>query len=306
MTQPITPRPDPPKPEDVKAQYGFVALLAQAVPELSAVLDRATRESWTTDRFSMEVANTNWWKTTPSGQRQWITEQISDPATANMQMIDGASVITAKAAQMGFYSNVFGAQEAQQFWVYAKVHGLSDDQLKGYLFNTLAPRTAGMPDISGEYGNLLNQMREVSAKYGYAQTPETEQELRGWASGMGENGGTTGPLAGWQSKMKNFAATKYAAYADRIKAGETVSDIAQPYVQSYQKLLEQSPGDGFRDPMIEKALQGQMVDGKAVTPTIWQFEQQVRGDPRWAMTQNARQSVAQTVSAIGKTFGMVG
>lgn len=306
MSQPITPRPAPPKPEDVKAQYGFVAMLAQAIPELNSILDRATRESWTTDRFTMEVANSNWFKTTPDGQRQWITQQISDPATANMQMIDGASQITAKAAQMGFYGNVFGAQEAQQFWVYAKVHGLNDDQLKGYLFNTLAPRTADMPDISGEYGNLLNQMRQVSAKYGYAQTPETEAELRGWASGMGQNGGTTGPLAGWTSKMQNFATVKYSAYADRIKAGETVQDIAQPFVQSYQKLLEQSPGEGFRDPLIERAIQGQVVDGKPVVPALWQFEQQIRDDPRWATTQNARQTTAQTLQAIGKTFGMVG
>lgn len=304
---PITPRPAPPNPADVKAQYGFVAQLASQVPEINSILDRATRESWTSDRFSMEVANTSWWKTTPNETRQWIIQQIADPATANQALGDGANQVKTLAAQLGFTNNVTDDATARDIWLYSKLHGFNDTQTKSRIYELIAPRTNAYSDISGEYGAVLNQMRELSANYGYAMTPGGDAELKAWAqSNAGQAGGGSGPIAGWESKMKNFAVTKYAGFADRIRGGETVKDIAEPFVQSYQKLLEQPPTQGFRDPMIEKALQGQLVDGKATTPTIWQFEQQMRSDPRWAVTQNARQSVAQTLNAIGKTFGMVG
>jgi hypothetical protein len=306
MSQPITPRPDPPKPEDVKAQYGFVALLAKAVPEINAILDKATRESWTGDRFSMEIANTSWWKSTPAEQRQWITQQISDPASAARALETGGNLIATMGHQLGFYGNVLSPQTAQDIWLFTKLHGFNETQTRAYMFNTLKGATDKIQDIGGDYGQVLNSMRTVAANYGYDLGPNGETELRDWAAGVMQAGQGADAASGWESKMKNFAATKYAAYADRIKAGETVKDIAEPYVQSYSKLLEQVPGQGFRDPLIEKALQGQLVDGKAITQNVWQFEQSLRQDPRWGFTQNAREDAAKTATSIGKAFGMIG
>lgn len=41
----------------------------------------------------------------------------------------------------------------------------------------------------------------------------------------------------------------------------------------------------------------------ATSTPLWQFEQQVRNDPRWDQTDNAKQSAASLVMQIGKAWG---
>lgn len=302
MAPPITPRPDPPKPEDVKAQYGFVALLARQIPEISAILDRATRESWTSDRFSMEVANTNWWRTTPAETRAWITQNVADPASAQAAMNLGGAKVREYAVQLGADSPTM--ERASEVWLAGKLFGYSDADMLPHIARMLLTATPADVNRGGKYGEMVNKMFTEAHAYGY-NPHDLAQEITNnamWALW----GGATNTEA-FHSKMVNYATTKYAAYADRIRGGETVRDIAQPFIESRAKILEEAPGMiTLRDPLIERALQGRMVDGKTVGPTLWEFEQDLRKDPRWATTQNARQTAAQTATAIGKAFGMIG
>jgi len=299
VSQPIVPRPDPPKPEDVQAQYGFVTLLAKQIPEISGVLDQATRESWTSDRFSMAIANTNWWRTTPAATRQWVTQQISDPATATAAMNTGASKVEEYAVQLG--ADTPSLQRAGEVWLAGKLFGLSDSEMLPHTARMLLGGDAN-PVRGGLSGQLMNKMYADAINYGY-NAPDMGQEIADqskyllWA-------GSTSPDA-WHSKMINYAMTKYAPYADRIRGGETVRDIATPFLESRSKILEE-PTTSLHDPLIERALQGQLVDGKSTAPSLYQFEQDLRKDPRWGYTQNARQATAQAAASIGKTFGMIG
>ena len=309
MTGPITYRPDPPKPEDIRAQYGFVATLARQVPEINSLLDRATRENWTTDRFSMEVANTGWWKTTDNPTRQWIVQQVADPATARQEKQAGGQLVAAMGKELGFYGNVLGPQEAEDMWLYSRLHGFSERQTRAYMFGVLKSRTDGIHDISGEYGQVINQMRTLAGQYGY--DVRDEGELRNWAGEVMGAGTGANTVDGWKSKMQSFAKVKYAAFADQIDAGQTVQDIAAPYVQAYREVLEQDPSKGFLDPTIDRALQSgapstpeQKVARGAVP--LWEFKEGLRRDPRWGQTANAREAVGGTLTALGKMFGKVG
>jgi hypothetical protein len=71
-------------------------------------------------------------------------------------------------------------------------------------------------------------------------------------------------------------------------------------------ILEINPTDvKLDDPSINRALTNLGQDSKPALQPLWQFEQEMRKDPRWGNTQNARQSLDSTANTILKSFGLV-
>lgn len=303
MSMPIQYRTTPPGPEDIQAQYGFVTLIAQQIPEIGALMQQAVNGNWTADRFSMALAATNWWKTTPDGSRQWLVKNIADPASANVELTAGIGSTRNTMIQLGIPTDV-GNDRLGQLWLQAKLQGLDDVTTRGFLFREMVgDKEPGDPSaLGGRYGQLINGMVESAVNYGYALTPQAHSEIYRTARDIMIGGGTAEPEV-WKSKLMSYAASKYAPFADRIRGGETVMDIARPYVESYANILEVNPKDvALDDSAVQKALQGDGAQGQ----TVWQFEQGLRKDPRWGKTVNAKDAAAKTLTSIGRAFGMIG
>lgn len=302
MTAPV------PTPEDIKAQYGFVAMLAQSVPEIGALMQRAVTEKWTAERFQMAVANTGWWKSTPAQTRQWVTQQAADPASASRSMTTGGDEINVIATRLGFQ----GIPQAtlQQIWLDGQLAGYDDSMMQQWTWNALwnYGRASGQVPTGGEFGARVQQARELAGSYGYM--PENLDSQIQAAMGMALTSGQTGDggMADWMNKLKSYAKSKFAPFADRIDKGETVYDIAQPYLDMYAQTLEVNAHDvGLDDKDVQRWLQGKSEAGKPPAATaVWQAQQELRKDARWGFTNNARQSAAETATVIGKAFGMIG
>lgn len=310
---PLQVRTDPPKPEDVRASYGFVALIAEKIPEIGQLMERAVREQWTPDRFSLALANTNWWKTTPDASRQWLVRNIADPASAEADIQTGTAQLLQELGTLGlgYFQGQPGKQTDQdrlrELYITARVRGVLDDDVarRQFLVNEVLnqqPRDQEWYESrGGRYGEIVNNMLKLAVDYGY-NSPNVNREIVDWANIIMRGGGAE-DTTGWQRKLQNFARTKYAAFADRIDAGETVMDIAQPYLQSYANVLELNQQDiALSDQLVQKALQG---TGQAALP-VWQFEQELRKDERYGYTNGARKEAASAIQTIGRAFGMVG
>lgn len=307
MTQPIAVRTDPPKPEDIRAQYGFVALIAEQIPEIGTLMEQAVKENWTSDRFSLALAATNWWKSTPDPIRQWTVKNIADPASAANEMRAGAQSIYNTMVQLGIPTDIGIPGQATtddrlgQLWLQSKLQGLDEAGTRSFLFREVASKRSNVQNPGGRYGQLINGMYQTASDYGYTSSG-LENEVYSAANEIMMGGAQAEPEA-WKSKMINYAVSKYAPFADRLRGGETVMDIARPYMESYAQTLELNPQDiGLSDKTLQKAMQGNGRDAMAV----WQFEQELRKDTRYGFTRGARNATAQTLEAIGKAFGMVG
>jgi ABC-type uncharacterized transport system YnjBCD substrate-binding protein len=57
--------------------------------------------------------------------------------------------------------------------------------------------------------------------------------------------------------------------------------------------------------MVKKALQGAAdpKTGMRATTPLWQFEQQVKSDPRWQFTKNAHADTSQLLEQLGHDWG---
>ena len=112
-------------------------------------------------------------------------------------------------------------------------------------------------------------------------------------------------LEGIQDRLRGQAMNEYAAFADRIQGGETVADIAEPYIQQMADLLEVNPYElNVRDKMIQSALKRKDDKGKPAALDLASFADMVRKDARWQYTDNAKQQVSGVLSGLFKNWGV--
>ena len=83
-------------------------------------------------------------------------------------------------------------------------------------------------------------------------------------------------------------------------------DLASPYLQSYATILEVPPGSiNLFDPLVKSALQSKdPKTGANTVKPIWQFETDLRSDPRWKATKNAQDSMMQVAHQVLTDFGV--
>ena len=95
------------------------------------------------------------------------------------------------------------------------------------------------------------------------------------------------------NSIRDSAASAFPQLADKIKAGIDVKTLADPYIQSMSNILEipYTSVDLF-DPKIRGALAYTLPDGKLATKSIYDFEKELRQDPRWEFTKNGKKAIA--------------
>lgn len=290
-----------PTPEDIKAGYGFVALLGDAVPEIKDLLNQAVQGKWTPDRFVMSVANTNWWKSTPAAMRDWVIRSATDPAQAYTEAATGSDYIRNLSAQLGV--PMPSIDKAKEIWLWTKVAGYDENGTRAYVSRVALDTGGWQEGGGGMMGRLINDMFKLSADYGYT-TNDLSSEVLDKAQWIMRTGGNV-DTSGWQSKMIEYAQSKFAPYADDIRGGKTVAEIARPIVDRVSGLLEMNPDSlNLDDPLLKKALTEWGAENRAYS--LNEIENFARQDSRWKTTDNAMESSVKLLNEIGQTFGFLG
>lgn len=293
---PVTPKLSD---DELAAQYGLTSALINSNKELKSLFKKAVAGGWTADRFTASLKNTKWWSTQPDSLRQYITLQYTDPASWRQKRDQAAYDLNALAVQVGLGNQIFQAGPSkgkangllQQAIYNSLALGWSDDRIKDWFGARAAVHGGAM---WGEAGQAFDQIHELGYLNGIKYTGYAVNEARNIAAGR-----TT--LEEAESHIRQQAAAKYSAFADAIKSGQNLSDLASPYIQSVQKILETPDVDLFNS-HVQRALTTN-VNGQA--QSIWDFENGLRKDPLWKRTQNAQDNSMQVAHQVLQQFGMV-
>jgi hypothetical protein len=165
----------------------------------------------------------------------------------------------------------------------AYLGGLSDTELDAKVLQ------ANTGKIGGTTLENIQNLKEYGASFGIELT---DAQLDGYSKDI--FGGKT-TIYDIKNKIREDSASAFPAYAQQIKNGTSLDSLASAYKTSMANLLEIDVNSiTYNDPTLRKALQG-VANGKgaeyaAPTP-LWEFENQVRKDPRWQFTNNARNTV---------------
>lgn len=278
------------------AGYGFVGLLARAVPELAGILQQAVQGQWTPDRFVQTVADSNWYKTTAATEREWITKQLTDPASAERELTVGSDKIRNLSQALGL--RMPDINEARSLFVRTRLDNLDEAGLKAHLARTLTTS----PEGGGDMGRMVSEMFKLAHDYGYTSGDISTEILDAARRQLASSG--VADVTAWQSKMVDYASAYYAPYKDEIRGGKSVADISKPVIDRVSQLLEVNPANvNFNDPLIKKAMTQWNPEGRAYS--LREIEDQTRRDARWKTTDNAKQSAVQMAEEIASRFGLI-
>ena len=118
-----------------------------------------------------------------------------------------------------------------------------------------------------------------------------------WAISVIQDGAT---LIDAKNKIRQDAASTYRAFSKDILAGKSLEALASSYKQAMANTLQIDYDTiSWSDPVLKKALQGETII------PIWQFEFDLRQDPRWAFTDNARDSIDNKTRRLLGEMGLV-
>lgn len=290
-------------PDDYQS-YGYVQDLANSVPEIKTLLKQASAGGWTADRFQDELQTTTWWKTHSDSAKKMLALSKADPAEYKQEQTQAQAHVKQMAAQLGV---TLSSAQISSLASADLVQGLDDPTLQSQIGAMYKSGSAQ----GGTSVQLSQQIQQLAAQYGVPVT-------QGWVDGQVKTALTNSTgIEGATQQLMKMASSAYPTLAAQIAAGQTVQDIAQPYVAQMSQLLE-IPDTNIKmtDPTIQKALTGQLpssapppaakagtVAPPAAPTTLYDFQNALRSDPRWQSTDNAKQSAYSLLHGLGQTFG---
>jgi len=277
--------------------YGFVESLFNSVPELKKLFDKAVKGGWTAAKFQAGLRDTKWWKSKPESARKFLILQYGDPATAKQQLAQQRVKIKQMAAQLGITVNSKLSKKLDDWTMKSMLNGWTDAQMRDELGKFV---TFGDDDWGGEGGEAIEKLKTYAYQMGVAFNGKWFADrarliVRGMATQQD-----------FEDEIRHAAKGVFSQWSKQLDAGQTVADLAAPYMQSMSQILELPAGSvNLFDPTIRKALQNKdkTTGANAVKP-LWQFENDLRSDNRWKGTQNAQNSLMQVAHQVLADFGV--
>jgi len=289
--------PKPMTAAETAESFGFVQSLINSNADLKKVFSQALKGQWTPQRFQAALRDTGWFKHHDAKERDFLIKQYGDPASAKQDL----SQAYVHARQL---ANSLGMQETASnkaklnTWAYnIAAHGWNDDQLrydmgKYVFFNNDIHQGEGGADVDKLQAFTYSMGVKMSGSW---YTNAARAIVRGVATQQD-----------YEDQVRRQAKSLFPQWSKQLDSGQTVADIASPYMQSMSQILEVPAGSvNLFDPAIKKALQAKDPNTGANTVTpIWQFENTLRSDPRWKGTKNAQDSMMQTAHQVLADFGL--
>lgn len=277
--------------------YGFMLTLFDSNPELKKLFNKAVDKGYSPSKFQAELRDTKWWKTHTQQQRDFLTLKYGDPATANQKLKDAEVHVRQLAESMGLRAGPGIEKKINTWALNMAMNGWDDSRLRWDIGKSVSFRD----DVrQGEGGEVIDKLHDLAYNMGVTMSASWYADsaravLRG-----------TGSQQDYEDWIRKSAKSMFPGWSKQIDAGQTVADLANPYMSSMAQILELPPGSvNLFDPTIKKALTYKDPKTGASAPkALWQFENDIRSDNRWKSTQNAQNSMMQVAHQILADFGV--
>jgi hypothetical protein len=280
-----------------KEQYGGYYAIIQGVPELTELIKNAVSQKWSNSKFTYELQQTNWYKTTSASTRTWDTNKQLDPASAQQQIDTRSASIREAALNLGV--NLDDATIAK----------LSEDSLRGnwdqqILNNSIGAEasktSAGMSGL--RTGFLGQQLKQTASDYGVQLSDQT---FNMWVEKVarGEENAKS-----FQQYALNTAKALFPGITTQLDQGLTFQQITDPYKQTAARTLEINPDTiDFTDPKWSKAITFTTDKGEQRPMNSNEWGNYLRSERSlgYEYTNEARSRAYQVTSGLANLFGKI-
>ena len=260
-------------------------------PELQNLFSEAVADNWNQDQFDSALQETNWWKNNSATARQNLTVMSTDPASWSAQVTNATAQVQQLASQLGV---PVSKAIVQNVATTATIFGYDEAQIQGVLASYLQASKGNQ--YGGYAGQVSLAIQEYAADMGVPVTPQyVANAVQSVTAGSSS-------LNAYRAYIQTQSALAFPAYAEQINQGITMGQIAQPYATSMAEILEQNPSSiSLAQPLLRAAMQSATPEQ---IPTVTEFEQQLRKNPLWLNTNNARESMMAVGNSILGDMGL--
>lgn len=286
--------------EMTAAGYGWSLGFLKSYPELYSLFRSAVKGGWSQGQFIARVRNSKWYRTHGEAQRQAMVLQKTDPAEWNRRHAAMRAQIDSIFQQLTG-RNYRGTKLAYNIAQQALTYGLSEDEIRAIVGRSVQIRDRMKGGLGGSLGEAEQALRKAKEDYGIDLSESwMERALHNIAFGTADVNATADYIRG-------LAKSRYRAFANQIDQGMTIRDIAEPYRQLMAKTLEISDGQiSTSDGTIQRALTATDDKHQPMAKPLWQFETELKNDPRWAKTNGARDQAMSVVTKVLQDWGFQG
>jgi len=278
--------------------YGAYFHIIKQDPQVAELIAQAAFEEWEPDKFKYQLEQTNWWKTTSEATRKFDNLYARDPATAQADVDRYAQELKQDALDLNI--RLSGEQ----------LNKLAYDALRGGMTKQQVTNALGMlATTSGEgvtslrYGYYGNTINKLASDYGVSLSDgEFNQLVDRFAVGQ-EN--ETSLTSSFQAK----ATALFPALSERLMAGETFSQIVEPYRYRASQILGRdfAATDFMDNDSFSQAVTYVGDDGKQRPMTYTEWGQYLRSNREFGyeFTDEAQSRAYMVANRIADIFGAV-
>jgi hypothetical protein len=285
------------------------ASLARNDPDLRTLFDEAIRKGWDEGTFLSELKKTDWWKDPKKGVswRQAFELEFNNPPGVWQE-----SLSKAKQKIRDMADDLYNIQISED--VLDKIarrfyyQGWNTDErgLKVWLAGQFGQQLTGGTELTPG-GALLDVERTLSdavREYGLTRDADwasrTAQQILNPDSNYDEDDA-------WNELIAE-AESKYPVFAGRLSKDRSVRDLASGYIGELSQMLElRDPSSvDLNDPLLKRAFTSLDEKNQPRLMPLWEFNQQIKKDERWQLTNNALNTYSSIGSDLARMMGFVG
>jgi hypothetical protein len=291
--------------EDASSEWGYAlsVINSKGAEQVLAVFNEAWADlkrgvEWSEGKFINAIQKTDWYMTRSESQRVYYKIK-NDPT----QSVELESKIIANMESLRASAKLLGATltdtELRKLADENLMNGWNSEQINSHLQDYIkysADPNTGFQSLIGGAGDAEDTIRNFAKSMGI----EVDDA---WVLQKAKLASATNDTQAAQDWIRARAKEKYAAYAAELDTS-TVDELSFNYRSSMAKLLELGTSEiSMDDPLIKQAMS--VGDGQGGKKNLWDFEKELRKDPRWAKTKNAKESSQGVVNDVLSTFGLI-
>lgn len=288
-------------------QATFKTLPQEFKNEIDKIFEQALapNSGWTQDTFNQAIQQTKWYQQTLPSLRNFFLE-TNDPRNqsnfAEKLQIETANV-AAKLEQLGIRTQQVDPVTGKVYDNSATIQGIAMSKLQNgwtdvQLTQHLGDNAQLLFTGGGTIGSSVTTIRNAALNYGitldknYLNTIQTS--LLDATDGRDTNY--------YLNEMRNQAMDLYKPFAESIKSGRTLYEITNNYRTKMSELLEVDA-----DNLSWKDMMGKVIDPTTGNARMLSdFTKQVKQDPLWQYTKNAKETYSNMAADLMKQFGFMG
>lgn len=281
--------------KELRAEYKYTAAQLRVDQGLFDLFQRAFEGQWSKERFDSEVEQLDWYKKNKASVREYLLLKAQGGADWQEKQKDSYEAVRKAAMQQGV--------------------NLSEDVLRDLADQSMM-NGWGQPGQEYELARAINQYQSEGGVYGgdiatNAQNLQAVAIANGvkldanWFTSKGKSIAAGLSLAeDAEREIREMAAQKNPLFGDKIRAGEDLTNLVNPWKQLMADEWELAPDQiSLDDPTLQAAIGKVDEKGNLVAEDLGSFTMRLRKDPRWLTTAKGQNSTIDAYSGILKMFG---